>query len=153
MKGLLIRIGIDQAYGGWNAPVDPGSGQFVYVPIPEGPSVTFHQGLERPFTRCIPDLEQFAQACNQSVGDLRFPTDLLNSCMHVDPDFEHLTYGDDGSRRGSGILDLSEGDLLAFYAGLRPVCRCQHKLIYGLVGLYVLDEVGDAHGCPEVPMG
>jgi hypothetical protein len=32
MKGLLVRIGVDQAYGGWNAPVDA-DGQFVYVPI------------------------------------------------------------------------------------------------------------------------
>jgi hypothetical protein len=34
MKALLVRIGIDQEYGVWNAPVD-GDGRFVYVPIPE----------------------------------------------------------------------------------------------------------------------
>jgi hypothetical protein len=34
MKALLVRIGVDQAYGGWNTPVDA-EGRFVYVPIPE----------------------------------------------------------------------------------------------------------------------
>lgn len=34
MKGLLVRIGVDQAYGGWNAPVHLGTHEFVYVPIP-----------------------------------------------------------------------------------------------------------------------
>jgi hypothetical protein len=30
VKGLLVRIAIDQAYGHWNAPVDT-EGRFVYV--------------------------------------------------------------------------------------------------------------------------
>jgi hypothetical protein len=148
MKGLLVRIGIDQAYGGWNAPVDPRSGRFAYVPIPEGPRVTFHSGLERPFTECLPALEGFSKACDHSVGDLRFPPDLLKRYMHLDPDFEQLTYGDDGSRRGSGILDLVAGDLLVFYAGLRPIHPCEHKLVYGLVGLYVVQEVAKL---PDIP--
>ena len=60
--------------------------------------------------------------------------------MHLDPDFEWLTYGDNGDKRGAGIKHLSEGDLLVFYAGLRSV-RASRKLIYGLVGLYVVDNV------------
>lgn len=46
MKALLIRIGVDQAYGGWNAPVDA-DWRFVYVPIPESPGTRFHPGLRR----------------------------------------------------------------------------------------------------------
>ncbi len=34
MKALLVRIGVDQAFGGWNAPVNPDTGEFLYVPIP-----------------------------------------------------------------------------------------------------------------------
>lgn len=34
MKAILVRIGIDQVYGRWNAPVDP-EYHFVYVPIPD----------------------------------------------------------------------------------------------------------------------
>jgi hypothetical protein len=37
MRATLVRIGIDQAYGAWNAPMDPETNDFVYVPIPEGP--------------------------------------------------------------------------------------------------------------------
>jgi hypothetical protein len=40
MRGLLVRVGVDQAYGHWNGPVDPASGQFVYVTIPEERSLS-----------------------------------------------------------------------------------------------------------------
>ena len=43
--------------------------------------------------------------------------------MHLDPDFECLTYGDEGGRRGAGMVDMGDGDLLVFYGGLRPVHR------------------------------
>src|SRR5258706_14744720 len=39
------------------------------------------------------------------------------------------------------MVGMVEGDLLAFYAGLRPISASQHKLIYAMVGLYVVDEV------------
>ncbi len=48
MKGILVRIGVDQAYGAWNAPVNK-DGKFVYVPIPEGDRAKFHPGHERRF--------------------------------------------------------------------------------------------------------
>ncbi len=35
MKGILVRIGVDQTYGRWNAPVYLQDGEFVFVPIPE----------------------------------------------------------------------------------------------------------------------
>jgi hypothetical protein len=35
MKGLLVRVGIDQTYGGWNAPADPTTGRSVDVTRPE----------------------------------------------------------------------------------------------------------------------
>lgn len=149
MKGLIIRVGVDQAYGGWNAPVDPSSGRFVYVPIPEGQDVVLHAGLERPFSGCLPAMESFAASFDRTLADLRFPPSLLTRQMHLDPDFEHLSYGDDGSRRGSGILELDQGDLLAFYAGLRPIEACEHKLVYGLIGLYIVREVVSLPNVPK----
>jgi len=141
MKGLLVRIGVDQAYGGWNAPVDA-EGRFVYVPIPEKRGTKFYSGLERSYGEVLPALHRFCgehdcDLCN----DLRFPQDLLNHSMHLDPDFECLTYGDEGGRRGAGMLKMGEGDLLVFYGGFRPVDRCEHNLVYALMGIYVLDEV------------
>lgn len=32
MRATLVRIGIDRAYGAWNAPVDLETYDFVYVP-------------------------------------------------------------------------------------------------------------------------
>jgi hypothetical protein len=141
MNGLLVRIGIDHSYGGWNAPVDPVSRNFVYVPVPEDSRAKIHAGMERPFRDLVPPLTAFCR-------DLDFPSRLVDRHMHLDPDFQFLTYGDDGSRRGAGLLKLGSGDLVVFYAGLRPIAPCEHRLIYALVGLYVVEQVVRL---PEVP--
>lgn len=141
MKALLVRIGVDQAYGGWNAPVDA-KGRFVYVPIPEKRGTAFHPGLERGYGEVLPALERFCRAHDRDLhGDLRFPQELLKHPMHLDPDFECLTYGDVGSRRGAEMVNMAEGDLLVFYGGLRPVHVCEHRLLYALMGLYVVEDV------------
>lgn len=141
MKALLVRIGVDQAYGRWNAPVDS-ERRFVYVPIPEKRGVRFHPGLERRYGEVLPALHRFCGAHDCDLhGDLRFPQGLLDRPMHLDPDFECLTYGDEGGRRGAGMVDMGEGDLLVFYGGLRPLHPCADKLIYALMGLYVVEEV------------
>lgn len=127
MKGLLVRIGIDQAYGGWNAPVDV-DGRFVYVPIPEKLGTPFHPGLERRFGEVLPALHDFCAEHNcQLSADLSFPNALLHHSMHLDPDFECLTYGDEGARRGAGMVNMGDGDLLVFYGGLRPIHACEHR--------------------------
>lgn len=141
MKALLVRIGIDQAYGGWNAPVDA-DGHFVYVPIPEKRGIPFHPGLERRYGEVLPSLQRFCTIHNCDLWrDLRFPKELLGYPMHLDPDFECLTYGDDGGRRGVRMVNMREGDLIVFYGGLRPVNHCEHRLVYGLMGMYVVDQV------------
>lgn len=61
--------------------------------------------------------------------------------MHLDPDFEMLTYGDQG-RRAMQIRNLSEGDLLAFYASLRDTMT--GTLVYALIGVFVIDEIVSA---------
>lgn len=150
MQAILVRIGVDHSYGGWNSPVDPETGEFVYVPIPEKLGTTFHPECDRRYDEIIPALETFAEQVGLDVfKDLRCPPELLQLSMHLDPDFEHLTYGDVGDRRGSHIRSLQENDLLVFYAGLRPCRRCEHKLIYALVGLFVVDEVVDISTIPE----
>ena len=149
MKAILVRIGVDSSYGGWNAPVDPETHEFVYVPIPENHGTRFEPGCDRRYEELRPTLRQFAQAVGVDLfKDLRCPHELLARSMHLDPDFEHLTYGDDGDRRGSHIRELEEDDLLVFYAGLRPCRRCDQKLIYALVGVYVVDEVVNALDVP-----
>src|SRR5438552_3332779 len=142
MKGLLVRIGVDNTYGHWNAPVDEASGCFVYLPIPERIGVPFHPNLERHYNEMLPALAQFCQTCKRDLDtDLRFPRVLMQHAMHLDPDFAELTYGDEGGRRGTRMVDMVDGDLLVFYAGLRPIELSKHNLIYALVGLYVVSEV------------
>ena len=150
MNAVLVRIGVDQAYGKWNAPVDPTSQQFVYLPIPESAGTQFHRNLERRYKEFLPALESFCAHRSSCLhNDLRFPADLLSQSMHLDPDFAELTYGDEGARRGAVMKDMTSGDLLAFYAGLRPISACKHKLVYALVGLYVVDEVVRVSAVPQ----
>ena len=150
MKGILVRTGVDHSYGGWNAPVDPSSGRFVYVPIPEGDHVKYHEGCERRFAEITPALHNFADRVGCDLfGDLRCPPALLDGSMHLDPDYEHLTYGDVGDRRGSEIKALGEDDFLVFYAGLRPCTPAEDRLIYAIVGIFVVDEVVDAADVPR----
>lgn len=150
MQGILVRIGVDHSYGGWNAPMEPSSGRFVYVPIPEGDHVKFHQDCARPYTELENVLHEFAESVGQDLfDDLRCPASLLQRSMHLDPDYEHLTYGDIGDKRGSAIARLKRDDILVFYAGLRPCEPVADRLIYAIVGLYVVDEIVQADEVPQ----
>lgn len=74
---------------------------------------------------------------------------LDDVAMHLDPDFERLTYGDVGDRRGSHIRVMTSGDLLVFYSGMKPLSPCKDRLVYGLIGIFVVDEVVDASDIPS----
>jgi hypothetical protein len=138
MKGLLVRVGIDLTSGGWNAPVDPDTLDFAYVPIPDGRQ---HARLATPYARLGAALARFPEAV--------LPTALAREAMHLDPDFDHLTYGDDGLRRGRGIAALAPGDFVAFFAGLRPIRPCPHRLLYALIGFYRVRELAWVSAIPR----
>lgn len=145
MKGILVRIGADQDYCGWNAPYDPASGRFFYVPIPE-PAGAFHPGCERLYDEVVDPLAAFLRECATPTMARRFPIAAKRGQpMHLDPDFEHLTYGDNGAVRGRDVRKLAAGDLLVFYSGLRSLDRAQRDLVYAITGLYVVDEVLSVH--------
>ncbi len=111
MKGLLVRVGVDQSERGgfWNAPVDRRTGELVYVSIPEDNS---RRGLEKPYNLVDSALAKFHRAV---------PDWLQARNMHLDPDFNHLTYRDQGQRARQIREKLGRGDLLVFYAGLRDI--------------------------------
>ena len=77
------------------------------------------------------------------------PSGLSGTTTHLDPDFDQLTYGDNGERRGKAITLFEKGDVLVFYAGLRPVTACEHRLLYALVGLYRIASVSRASEFPR----
>ncbi len=123
MKGFLVRVAADKTDGGgrWNGPVNSETGEFVYVPIPETKPV--HRGLEKPYSLIGPALGAFA---------VMLPSHLADRRMHLDPDFEHLTYGDRGSKGRQLSSSLRRDDFLVFYAGLNAVPS--DTLIYAIIG-------------------
>jgi len=142
MRAILIRVGADSTAGGgnWLAPVDIESGRFVYVPIPEK-TVAFHPVCERRFDEVADPLMGFLTEHDVPLRRWRTRMDAKRGQpMHLDPDFEHLTYGDNGDRRGSVLRDFEPNDLIVFYSAFRPIRPADH-LVYAMVGVYVVDEV------------
>lgn len=151
MNAFLVRVGVDSSYGGWNAPVDPRSGSFVYVPVPENDNTEMRKGLTQSFSAIYPQVEDFFQNYSSSVHELyKFKNQLYGKIMHLDPDFQHLSYGDreytEGSSgmtkkvRGLSLLKVQPGDVLAFYAGLRSV-MAPFDLVYALIGIITVKNM------------
>jgi len=130
MRGLLVRVGADLSAGGgrWNGPMDGRTGQFVYVPIPE----------TRP-TRT--GLETTYKSIGATLRNLQvdLPGHLVDARTHLDPDFEHLTYGDRGSKGRQLVRNLSESDVIVFYAGLKDIDM--RRLVYAIIGVFVVDKI------------
>ncbi len=142
MRAALVRVGIDHSYGGWNSPADPITRTFVYVPIPESRGTRFHSGCKRMYPSTLPAVSSFADEHGlDPLKDLGWPVELNRRAMHLDPDFETLTYGDVGNRRGSYLSGMTREDVIVFYAGLRSIYPDAKSLVYAIVGLFVVDEV------------
>lgn len=137
VNGLLVRVGIDATDGGWNAPVRLSTGEFAYVTITE--TKPLRTGLARTFDEFVPVVARFGE---------ELPAPLLGQPTHLDPDFAHLTYGDQGRRAACIRSFLGPGDLLAFFAALRPVDGPPRPLVYALIGLYVIAEIVPANSVP-----
>jgi len=138
MKALLIRVGIDQSKGGglWNAPMDLRSRKFVYVPIVE--SYPIRPRFGKTYNLCAEPLKALGSS---------LPPHLASAHMHLDPDFDYLTYGDQGQRAFQIQSKLDSGDLLVFYAAFKDV-RPTPRLIYALIGLFVIQTVQLARSIP-----
>jgi hypothetical protein len=128
MRGLLVRVGIDSTDGRWNAPMRLESREFAYITITETKAI--RDGMARYYDEFIPVAARYVE---------ELPKALLGQPTHLDPDFEYLTFGDQG-QRGKRISTLSSGDLLAFFAALRPVDSPPRPLIYALIGLYMIED-------------
>ncbi len=152
MRALLVRVGIDQAAGGWNAPVDPDTLDFVYVPIPESAKRRFTPGLATTYAGLECALAGFrARFANASGAVL--PEALAHRNTHLDPDFDRLTYGDVGLRRGRALCSFERGDLVVFFAGLRPIRPCAQRLLYALIGVFRVASVARAGDVPRARWG
>ncbi len=139
MRGLMVRVGADQSDGGgwWNGPFDSLTDEFVYVPIPdEGP---FHHGLATSYSLVTTLL---------SGKWPSLPPHLIDSDMHLDPDFDHLTYGDTRERAKQILSKVGPGDLLVFYGGFRDI-QPNPQLVYAIFGLFVIESIHAATAIPK----
>jgi hypothetical protein len=138
MNGLLVRVAADQSSGSghWNGPVDVPSGAFTYVPIPE--AKPNRAGHERPYESLVLVLGR---------AGVSLPSHFIGRRMHLDPDFEHLTYGNRGSKGKQISNGLGSGDLLVFYSGLMDIQT--QKLVYAIIGLYLVERITMAKDLPE----
>jgi len=138
MRSLLVRVGADQSPGGgsWNGPVDSRSNQFIYVAIPETKPI--RAGLEKPYRALIPALSEFGIA---------LPAHLHDQNMHLDPDFDYLTYGDQGERAKQLQAKLQRGDMIVFYASLLDTQ--ERRLVYAIIGIFVVAELLLATNLPS----
>lgn len=136
-KGLLMRVGIDKTFGQYNAPINPETNDYLYMPIPEDRH-KFKNGMQTSYEDIAPHFKRWSVA---NHFDADFPSHLHQRNCHLDPDFSCLTYGDQGTGRGNRVKQLVKGDFLAFFASFRPIRPCNHTLIYALFGIMVVDRV------------
>ena len=141
MRALLVRVGIDQTKrtGFWNGPVNSQTNEFAYVAISE--PLKIRRGMEKPFSQLSDTL---------SVFGATLPKQLASKQMHLDPDFEFLSYGD-VRERAKQLMKLSPGDLVVFYSGLRGFRRKKphgRRLVYAIIGLFVIERIVLAKSLP-----
>ena len=152
MNGVLCRVGIDSTprYGGWNAPVDEQTGRFVFVPITDSsynPADSYILGGKRTYDEVLPVLHRFSIECRQPEHKgFTLPARLHGKSMHLDPDFQELTYGDD-AKRGRCFNAPPEVNFVAFYSSLRSLQT--GKLVYALVGIFFL--AGEPRTVDQIP--
>lgn len=143
-KGLLVRVGIDQTFGEYNAPINPITNDYIYMPIPQD-GADFLSGMVTTYDDLLPHFESW---CQKNDSALEFPLKNNRSC-HLDPDFDFSTYGDQATGRGLRVGDLIAGDFIAFFASFKPITKCDHNLVYALYGIMVVDKVIKVADVPE----
>lgn len=138
-KGLLLRVGIDSGCGGTLGPLFP-DGTFEYVPIPESAQ---YVSLRSLYFRDLPArhggmLAQYVRAKYREAA------------AHYDPEFETFTYGDPTRNKRTQLLRLEHGDLLVFYAGLRPVGSRAASRLY-IIGYFTVASVASISAANSWP--
>ncbi|MGH8273792.1 MAG: hypothetical protein ACRES9_06000 [Gammaproteobacteria bacterium] len=126
---LLLRVGIDSGCGGTLAPIFP-DGTFEYIPIPENPKYVSSRSV---YFRDLP--ARHSEPLTQYV-----PRKFRDEAAHLDPEFDTFTYGDPGRLKRSQLLRLVNGDMLVFYAGLRPPGARKGSSLY-VIGYFDIASV------------
>lgn len=105
---VLLRVGIDSGSGGIQGPLfDDRTFEFVCIPDKKGVSVHTYGNSFGKHGNCFVDF--FPKSRREQMA---------KQCVHVDPEFETLTYGDPTLPKRS-LRKLNPGDFLVFYCGLQ----------------------------------
>ncbi|WP_248895378.1 hypothetical protein [Haloplanus halobius] len=131
MQALLLRVGLDYGTGGGLAPIYD-DGTFEYIPIPESYETTQQQTFGGVTTRDGRPYAEYVGSNNESRP------------LHLDPEFTTYTYGDP-TRKRSQLAELTEDDLLIFYAGLKPKTSAGHPRLY-VIGYFTVDAIHELDG-------
>lgn len=146
IRGLLMRVGIDQTFGHYNAPINPNNCDYLYMPIPQSKDSIFRNGMATTYQNLIAPFNAWSLRNNVH---LKFPDHLVNENCHLDPDFDHVSYGDQATGRGRRVRELKKGDFIAFFASFMPTEPFKEKLVYALYGIIFVDYVEKLGNLPE----
>jgi len=150
MTVALLGIGADSTNSEPAPPVYP-DGRFEYVPIPEkgGPDGTTETRTygSTPLRHREGSMADYLDVIRPRPGEEDGPVlsgeELAAWPLHVDPNFEALTYGETTSRGAYTALlrELDPGDGVAFYTGLRSgEGGYRHRYV---IGYFTVTEVVD----------
>ncbi len=138
-KVLFLRVGIDTGCGGTLGPIFRDNA-FEYVPIPESTQYVSPRSLY------FRDLQaRYGGTLAQYV-----PPRYREAAAHYDPEFETFTYGDPTRNKRAQLLRLDDGDLLVFYAGLRPVEWRTASRLY-VIGYFTVASVESINATDSWP--
>lgn len=129
----LLRVGIDTGCGGMLGPLFR-DGSFEFVPIPENDATRGRTYGEINGKKTGQPLSSFFPVQRQKR--------VAKIVAHYDPEFDTFTYGDP-TRPKRSLNGLRGGDLLVFYAGLKPHdFEDNKKLGLYIIGYFEVEVVG-----------
>lgn len=104
---VLLRVGVDSACGGTQSPLFD-DGTFELLCIPDSVS-----SVDPSSATYGSKKDKFGRPLTQYVG-----AKFRETRIHLDPEFESMTYGDPTSPK-RGLAKLTQGDYLVFTCGLQ----------------------------------
>lgn len=107
-------------------------GSFEFVCIPDKGKVSVHKYGTYLGRRGIPHSEYFPESRREKMSETH---------IHLDPEFETLTYGDPTPPKAS-LRKLDEGDYLIFYCGLRKRWQKESSPGLYLVAYFEVEMAG-----------
>lgn len=130
IKAMLLRVGIDKSSDGVLAPIFS-DGSFEYIPLSEKDENSIEK---RTFNDLI--------GCKGSPLSNYLPQKVALRKVHLDPEFNTFTYGDEG-KKAAYLRKLNPGDLLVFYAGLKSYNYEENPEALYIIGYFTIIEIID----------